>query len=144
MNDELSPIDGFEMAEAFGIKYKKKTKEEEYEFPMQIPYIAKMQNKDKLLMKELTKSNHKYELTKIEHTAVLTLNGKICILTVIRNPVIDWYHQYLCYTGATSTEATIQNTLTRPGLTRNVQSHCKTCKLCQFNKKQENSMIKYL
>jgi hypothetical protein len=60
---------------------------------MQIPYIAKMQDKDKSLMKELMKSDHKYELTKIERTAVLTLNGKICIPTAIRNPVIDWYHQ---------------------------------------------------
>jgi hypothetical protein len=65
INDELSQTDGFEMAEAFGIKSKKKTKDEEYEFPMQIPYIAKMQNKDKSLKKELTKSDHKYELTKI-------------------------------------------------------------------------------
>jgi hypothetical protein len=63
INDELSPIDCFEMAEAFGIQSKKKTKDEEYELPMQIPYIAKMQNKDKLLMKDLTKSDHRYELT---------------------------------------------------------------------------------
>jgi hypothetical protein len=46
-NDELSPTDGFEMAEAFGIKSKKKTKDEDYKIPMQIPYIAKMQDKDK-------------------------------------------------------------------------------------------------
>jgi hypothetical protein len=52
INQELSANDGFEMAEASGIKSKKKTKDEEYEFPIQIPYIAKMQNKDKLLMKE--------------------------------------------------------------------------------------------
>jgi hypothetical protein len=135
INDELSPIDGFEMAEAFGLKSKKKTKDEDYKFPMQIPYIAKMQDKDKSLMKELMKSDHKYELTKIERTAVLTLNGKVFILTDIRNPVIDWYHQYLCHPGATRTKATIRNTVTWPGLTRNVQSHCKTCKLCQFNKK---------
>jgi hypothetical protein len=84
------------MAEAFGLKSKKKTKDEDYKFPMQIPYIEKMQDKDKLIMKELMKSDHKYELTKIERTAVLTLNGKIFILTAMRNPVIDWYHQYLC------------------------------------------------
>jgi hypothetical protein len=47
------------MAEAFDIKSKDKTKDEDYEFPMQIPYIAKMQDKDKSLMKELTKSDHK-------------------------------------------------------------------------------------
>jgi hypothetical protein len=44
-------------------------------------------------MKKLTESDHKYKLTKIERTAVLTLNGKIFIPTVIRNPVINWYHQ---------------------------------------------------
>jgi hypothetical protein len=80
INDELSPTDGFEMAEAFGIKSKKKTKDEDYEFPMQIPYIAKMQDKDKSIMKEYMKSDHKYELTKIERTAVLTLNVKIFII----------------------------------------------------------------
>jgi hypothetical protein len=64
INDyELSPADGFEMAESFGMKSKKKTKDEDYEFPMQIPFIAKMQNNDKSLMKELKKSDHKYELT---------------------------------------------------------------------------------
>jgi hypothetical protein len=53
----------------------------------------------------------------------------------ITNPVIGWYHQYLCHPGDTRTKATIRNTMTRPGLTWNVQSHCKACKLCQFNKK---------
>jgi hypothetical protein len=135
INDELSPTNGFEMAEAFGMKSKNKTKDEYYEFPMQIPFIAKIQNKDRSLMKQLNKSDHKYELTKIEGTAVLTLNGKIFIPTVIRNPVIDWYHQYLCHPGVMRTEATIRNNMTWPGLTRNIQSHCKNCKLCQFNKK---------
>jgi hypothetical protein len=39
INDKLYPTDGFEMAEALGIKSKKKTKDEDYEFPMQINYI---------------------------------------------------------------------------------------------------------
>jgi hypothetical protein len=125
INDELSPIDGFEMAEAFVTKSFKKTKDEDYEFPMQIPYISKIQDKDKSLMKELIKSDHKYELTKIEGTAVLTPNGKIFILMAIINSVIGWYHQYLCHFGATCTEAKIWGTMTWPGLTRNVQSHCK-------------------
>jgi hypothetical protein len=99
--DELSPSDGFEMAESFGMKTKKKTKDEDHEFPMQIPYIAKMQNKDKTLKKELTKSDNKYELTKIERTLVLTIDGKIFIPTVIRQKVIAWYHEYLCHPGTT-------------------------------------------
>jgi hypothetical protein len=68
------------------------------------------------------KSDHNYELTKIEPTAVLTLNGKICIPTAIRKSVIGWYHQYLCHPGATLTEATIRCTMMWPGLTQNVQS----------------------
>jgi hypothetical protein len=107
INDKLSPSDGFEMAESFGIKSKKKTKDEDHEFLMQIPYIAKMQDRDKLLKKELSKSDHKYESTKIERTLVLTIGGKIFISTAIRQKVIAWYHRYLCYPGAKRTEATI-------------------------------------
>jgi hypothetical protein len=59
-------------------------------------------------MKELMKSDHKYELTKIERTAVLTLNGKVFIPTAIRNCVIVWYHQYLYHPGATCTESAIR------------------------------------
>jgi NADH:ubiquinone oxidoreductase subunit E len=70
---------------------------------MQIPYIAKMQDKDKdkSLIKELMKINHKYELTKIERTAVLTLNGNIFIPTAKINSVIRCYHEYICHPGAT-------------------------------------------
>jgi hypothetical protein len=59
---------------------------------MQIPYISKMQDTDKSLKRELTKSDHKYELTKVERTAVLKRNGKIFVPTAIRNSVIGWYH----------------------------------------------------
>jgi hypothetical protein len=43
------------MTESFGVKTKKKIKDEDHEFPMQIPYIAKMQDKDKSIKKELMK-----------------------------------------------------------------------------------------
>jgi hypothetical protein len=138
---KLSATDGFEMAESFGIKSKKKTKDEDYKFPMQIPYIAKMQDKDKSLIKELMKSDHKYELTKMERTSVLKLNGKIFILTAIRKSVIGWYHDYLCHPGATCTKATIWGSMTWPELTRNMQIFCKTCKLCQFNTRKQYSII---
>jgi hypothetical protein len=52
LDDKLSATDGFEMAESFGIKSKNKTKDQDFEFPMQIPYIAKMQDIDKSLIKE--------------------------------------------------------------------------------------------
>jgi hypothetical protein len=134
INDELYPTDGFEMSEAFGIKSKKKTKDEDHEFPMQIPHITKMQDKDKSLMKELMKSGHKYELTKIERTAVLTLNGKIFIRTAIKtlssDGIINTSVILVLKSPTQQSEA-----LTWPVLTRNVQPFCNTCKLCQFHKK---------
>jgi hypothetical protein len=51
LNDKLSVTDGFEMAESYGIKTKKKTKDGDYKFPMQTPSIAKIQDKDKSLKK---------------------------------------------------------------------------------------------
>jgi hypothetical protein len=77
------------------------------------------------------KSDNKYELAKIERT----IEGKIFIPTAIRQKAIAWYHKYLCHPGDMRTEATIRGTMTWPGITRNVKSYCKTCKLCQFNKK---------
>jgi hypothetical protein len=62
-------------------------------------------------------------------------SDKIFIPTAIRQKVIAWYHKYLCRPGTTRTEATLQGTMTWPGLTINVQTYCNTCKLCQFNKK---------
>jgi hypothetical protein len=66
-----------------------------------------MQDTDKLLKKELMKSDNKYELTKMERTLVLTIDGKIFIRTAIQQKVIAWYHKYLCHPGATRTKATI-------------------------------------
>jgi hypothetical protein len=41
INDNLPPFDGFEMAESFGIRTKKKTKDEDNEFPMKFPTLQK-------------------------------------------------------------------------------------------------------
>jgi hypothetical protein len=121
LDDKLSATDALEMAESFGIKSKKEPKDEDYEFPIQIPYIAKMQDIDKSLIKELMKSDHKYELTKIERTIVLTLNGTIFMLIAIRNSVIGWYHEYLYHPGATRTEATIRGTMMWPACNPSVR-----------------------
>jgi hypothetical protein len=51
LNDKLSATDDFEMDESFGIKTTKKTKDEDYEFPLQTRNITIVQDKDKLLIK---------------------------------------------------------------------------------------------
>jgi hypothetical protein len=88
---DLDP-DVFENAEHFGETTKECT---DYTFPMDMPYIAEIQEKDKHLLIEFKKDNHKYELKKIERTLVLTRDGKIYIPTVVRNDIIAWYHKYL-------------------------------------------------
>jgi hypothetical protein len=52
-----------------------------------------MQDKHKLIKKELMKRDNKYELTKIECTIVLSIEGKIFIPKAIRQKVIAWYHK---------------------------------------------------
>jgi hypothetical protein len=101
-----------------------------------------MQEKDESLMKELKKENHRYQLIKIECTLVFTQNSQIFIPTEIRQHGIVWYHRYLCLLGATRTKSTIHGTMMRPRLTKNLQSHYKTCKLCQFNKKTNTKYCK--
>ena len=131
LEQTLTP-DHFEMAENFGIDTKERN---DYTFPMDIPYIAEKQKEDKRLMTEIKKENHKYKLENIERTGVLTRDGKIYIPIAVRKDVMAWYHEYLCHPGATRTEATIRSTMTWPGLTKDVLSHCKKCKLCQLHKK---------
>ena len=55
-DDELI-VDSENLAECFGQKISKK-KENSYRFPMELPYIAEMQCKDKTLMKEVMKDNY--------------------------------------------------------------------------------------
>ena len=86
-------------------------------------------------MADIKKDKSKFKLNKIERTLVLTLDGKIYVPTAVRKDVVAWYHQYLCHPGSTRTEATIRGTMTWPGLTETVKSHCKKCVLCQLHKK---------
>jgi lysophospholipase L1-like esterase len=76
-------------------------------FPCKFPSFAKIQDNEKSLIKDLKKNDHKYGLTKLERTLVLTINGEIFILVDIPNYVIAWYDEYICHPGAMRTEATI-------------------------------------
>jgi hypothetical protein len=80
---------------------------------MDMPYIAGMQEKDKRLMTEIKKENHRYELKKIARTLVLTQDGNIYIPTAVHKAVMAWYHECLCHPVATRTENTITVLLRR-------------------------------
>ena len=61
---------------------------------------------------------------------------KIYVPKSLRERVVDWYHKFLVHPGRTRMEATIRQSFTWPGLTPQVEKHCKTCHECQLFKKQ--------
>jgi hypothetical protein len=75
----------FENHENFGETTKERT---DYNFTMDMPYISEMQKKNKRLMTEIKKDNHKYELNKIARTLVLPWDGNIYIPTAVRYDVM--------------------------------------------------------
>ena len=54
----------------------------------------------------------------------------------LRERILDWYHQFLVHPGRTRMEATIRHNFIWPGLTPQVEEHCKMCRSCQLFKKQ--------
>ena len=88
---------------------------------MELPYITAMQKKDKYLAKQLKNKKTKYVMAVIEKTEVFTYDGKIYVPLALRNPVIAWYHEYLCHPGINRTELSIRQTMFWPGLTEDVK-----------------------
>jgi hypothetical protein len=135
INKHEGPMDKFEYAECFGGSIKDQASD--YRFPMELPYIAEMQKKDKYLEKQVMKKHSKYEEAVIEKTVVFTYQGKIYVPVPLRKEVIAWYHQYLCHPGVNRTEQTIRQTMYWPGLTEDVKKHVKKCLPCQMCKKTQ-------
>jgi hypothetical protein len=117
--DTLLILIFFENAENFGESTKERS---DYTFPMDMHCIAEMQDTDNLLLAEIKKDNDKYELQKIEWTLVLMRDGNMCIPTAVPKCVMVGY---LCHPGSTCTYANICSTMMWPGLTKDVQSHCR-------------------
>jgi hypothetical protein len=127
-------VDSQSLAESFGNTVTKK-KQEKYQFPMELPYIAATQKKDKYLTKQFKNKKTKYVAAVIEKTEVFTYDGKIYVPLSLRNSVIAWYHEYLCQPGINRTELSIRQTMFWPGLTEDVKKHVKKCLPCQKCKK---------
>ena len=107
------------------------------EFPMQPELIKKYQNKDRELQKKAMKTKGtKFSSQKVENVELIHYDGKIYIPKPLRQRIISWYHQYLIHPGRTRMEATIRHNFTWPGLTPEIEEHCKTCPSCQLFKKQ--------
>ena len=104
------------------------------EFPMQPELIKKYQDKDPDLQKKA--KNAKFSTQKVENVELIHYDGKIFIPKPLRQRIIIWYHQFLVHPGKTRMEATIRNSFIWPGLTPEIEEHCKTCASCQLFKRQ--------
>jgi hypothetical protein len=104
------------------------------EFPMQPELIKKYQDKDPDLQKKA--KNAKFSTQKVENVELIHYDGKIFIPKPLRQRIINWYHQFLVHPGKTRMEATIRNSFIWPGLTPEIEEHCKTCASCQLFKRK--------
>ena len=112
----------------------------QYEFPLSPQVIAKHQGMDTKLQKERSgKRSNEYAIKTVENVDLIMHKEKICIPIALQDRVVAWYHEYLRHPGETRTEATIRQTMTWPGLTKQVKDYCSSCPQCQLGKKSRKS-----
>jgi hypothetical protein len=93
-------------------------------FPMHTSLIFKEQTKVKEAgLREKGLAQPHYSIQPNERYDLLCYKeiNKIYIPQSLRQRVLSWHHDYLLHPGQTRTEKTIRNTMTRPGLTQDVE-----------------------
>jgi hypothetical protein len=90
--------------------------------PINTALIFKEQAKVKGLREKDLAQPH-YSIQHIEGYDRLCYKEKIYIPQSLRQQqrVLSWYHEYLLHPGQTRTEKTIRNTMTWPGLTKDIE-----------------------
>jgi hypothetical protein len=104
-------------------------------FPMRPALIAREQQKDKTLMKNVGLQEKAYGTRILEGATLHTYEGKIYIPQSLRERIVAWYHVYLQHPGMTRLEAHLRQHYYWPRLRETVQAYTKTCKPCQLGKK---------
>jgi Integrase zinc binding domain len=87
-------------------------------------------------LREKGLSQPHYSMQHIEALPFYVLRIKYISLSLLRQRVLSWYHEYLLHPGQTRTEQTIRNTMAWPGLTQDVEHFCSSCLVCQLTKKE--------
>ena len=113
--------------------FKTEADDEEIAFPLSTQIIAAQQEKCASLQK--LRSHPELVYRTIHGTKVLVLKDKIFIPKVLRNRVLNWYHEMLRHPGVERTERTIRQHLVWPGLSKDVSEHVAACPQCQKCKK---------
>jgi hypothetical protein len=82
-------------------------------FPLSPSLIAKYQQKDKTLMKQVKDSPDKYGQRTIEGIELTTNkpDNKILVPKMLQSRIVAWYHEYLTHPGTKVLENTMKQTL---------------------------------
>ena len=135
VRDEIEdvPTTKTEIAEAFGA-----TKDEllDEAYPLSPQILAREQHKDKQLKLAALKNPQKFSIQTVEHTDLITENGKIYVPTSLRQRAVAWYHEYYCHPGQTRMEASLRQIVTWPHMRETIARHIRSCKKCQMHKRQ--------
>jgi len=108
-------------------------------YPLRMSHISSQQRLDTELQNALRKNPSKYARRKVRGGRntydIIELNGKVVIPKKLRNRIVKWYHTTLMHPGITRLSRTIKMHFVWPGLSDDVEDHCKRCKTCQLAKK---------
>ncbi len=105
------------------------------QFPMSPKVLYHYQQKDKKILEAYNSQHKNIGECVIEGHNLITYKDKVYVPEPLRKRIAEWYHEYLCHPGQTRTEETIRLAFTWPTLRKTVKRYCRTCKLCQKNKK---------
>jgi hypothetical protein len=104
-------------------------------FPLSPKVIDEYQRKDRELLKKV-RNDPTYNTVELEGTTLIAKEGKVVVPTALQGPLLNEYHSLLQHPGMTRMEATIRHVFYFRGLREKVEEHCRTCHVCQLNKKQ--------
>jgi len=107
-------------------------------YPLKFSTIQKYQQTDTNLA-QLADDNSDYYLMAFrgggKNIELICYKGKIVIPVPLQTRIAQWYHVYLAHPGETRTEQTIRQHLYWPKLRETVHKVCRTCTVCQKEKK---------
>lgn len=106
-------------------------------FPLSPSLIAKYQQKDKALIKQIKDSPDKFGQRTIEGAELTTTkpDNKILVPKMLQPRIVAWYHEYLTHPGDKVLEKTMRQTLHWDGMRKDVERYVRTCRKCQLCKK---------
>jgi hypothetical protein len=100
------------------------------ELPITYEVISKYQWQDTKLCHK-AETDDRYSVKQFGKYAIIFRKNLIPVPTVLRKPIIEWYHTNLCHPGFDRTEQTIRRNFTWKNLREDVRDHVKYCDACQ-------------